>query len=170
MLVNSILVLAALGNIFVNSSIYQQPQGIEKKLELRRQPLQNEQAILPIANQANPGNKLVNAKLNVPFQLKINQIATIKSENLKIKFLNVSSDSRCPADVNCIWQGEVTIVVNIVKDGQNLGNFRLSSLLNPEITVNQYSVKLTNVSSGPVLSGKPIKISDYVVTLVVSKI
>lgn len=170
MLVNSILVLAALGNMFVNSSIYQQPQGISKQLELRRQTLQNEQPILRIANQANQGNKLVNAKLNVPFQLKINQIATIKSENLKIKFLNVTSDSRCPADVNCIWQGEVTIVVNIVKNGQNLGNFSLSSVFNPEITAKKYSIKLTNVVSGPVLSGQPIKNPDYVVKLVVSKI
>lgn len=170
MVVNSIVVLAALGNIFVNSSIYQQPQGIGKQLELRHQPLPNEQPILRIANQANQGNKLVNAKLNVPFQLKIHQIATIKSENLKIKFLNVTSDSRCPADVNCIWQGEVTIVVNLVKNGQNLGNFSLSSVFNPEITANKYSIKLTNVVSGPVLSGQPIKNSDYVVTLVVSKI
>jgi hypothetical protein len=164
-------VLATLGNVFVNNSIYQQPQGIAKKLELRRQPLQNEQPILRIANQANQQeNKLINAKLTVPFHLKVNQVATIKSENLKIKFLNVTSDSRCPADVNCIWQGEVTIIVNLVKNGQNLGNFSLSSLLNSATNVNIYSLKLTNVSSGPVVSGKPIKISDYVVTLVVSKI
>jgi hypothetical protein len=36
------------------------------------------------------------------FQLKINQTA-LEPENVTVKFLNVTGDSRCPSDVTCIW-------------------------------------------------------------------
>lgn len=84
--------------------------------------------------------------------------------------MNVTEDSRCPSDVQCVWAGQVTIVVQVYKNEQKVGNFSLSSLTKPEITVGGYSIKLTNVISAPKISGQPIEISDYVVTLVVSKI
>src|SRR3972149_9754011 len=46
------------------------------------------------------------ANLDSEFVLQIDQSAEIKSEELKITFLNVTSDSRCPSDVTCIWQGQ----------------------------------------------------------------
>lgn len=171
MLVNSILVLATFGNLFLNSFAYQDSQGIDKELKLPGKPLQTEQPILRIANQSTPrSNNLVPAQLNVPFQLRVNQTATISSENLQIKFVNVTGDSRCPADVACIWAGEVTIEVNVRKNGRNIGNFSLSSLLNSQINVDRYSLRFTNVSSGRLLVNRPIDISNYVVTLVVSRI
>lgn len=122
-------------------------------------------------NKSTPKRKkIINANLSVPFQLKVNQLAKIKSENIKIKFLNVTEDSRCPSDVQCVWAGQVTIVFQVYKNEQKVGNFSLSSLTKPEITVGGYSIKLTNVISAPKSSGQPIEISDYVVTLVVSKI
>jgi hypothetical protein len=55
------------------------------------------------------------AELDTPFQLRINQTAIIKSENVSIKFLDVMEDSRCPSDVQCIWAGQVNISLNISK-------------------------------------------------------
>ena len=66
---------------------------------------------------------LISAKLGEQFQLKVNQIAILKSDNIEIKFLNVTNDSRCPSDVTCVWEGEVKISVNVVKDKNPLGNF-----------------------------------------------
>ena len=59
---------------------------------------------------------LISAKLGEQFQLKVNQIAILKSDNIEIKFLNVTNDSRCPSDVTCVWEGEVKMSVNVVKD------------------------------------------------------
>jgi hypothetical protein len=36
-------------------------------------------------------------------------------DNMSIRFLNVPEDSRCPASVACIWQGQVTISLNITE-------------------------------------------------------
>lgn len=47
--------------------------------------------------------------------------------NLKIKFLNITEDSRCPSDVVCVWEGQATAVINIFKNDQNLGDFSLTS-------------------------------------------
>lgn len=171
MLVHSILVLATFGNLFLNSFAYQEPQGTDKELKIPGQPLQTEPLILTIANENTyRRNNLISAQLGVPFQLRVNQTATLSSENLQIKFLNVTGDSRCPIDVVCFWAGEVTIEVNIRRNGQNLGNFSLSSLGNSEIIVDRYSIRFTNVISGQVLLNRPIEISGYVVTLVVSRI
>ena len=115
---------------------------------------------------------LISAKLGEQFQLKVNQIAILKSDNIEIKFLNVTNDSRCPSDVTCVWEGEVKISVNVVKDKNPLGNFTLTSRLGEKDmttqTVGGYSIQVIDVNPYPV-STKQIPLSDYVVTLVVSE-
>src|SRR3989337_1626269 len=53
------------------------------------------------------------ANLDSEFLLQVNQSAEIKSEDMKIIFLNVTSDSRCPSDVTCIWQGQAAIELDV---------------------------------------------------------
>jgi hypothetical protein len=54
--------------------------------------------------------------LDQEFTLNIGQTALIQAENMTIKFVDVTSDSRCPQDVTCIWEGEVNCSVEIIKD------------------------------------------------------
>ena len=110
--------------------------------------------------------------LDVPFQLKINQVVFIKSENIKIIFINVTEDSRCPSDVDCIWEGQVTIVINIFKNNQFIGEFNLTSrgFDGPAIkNFNGYSISLIKVEPYPI-STQIIELTDYIVTFNVSKI
>ena len=44
------------------------------------------------------------------------------SEQLQVTWLDVG-DSRCPEGVSCVWEGEVTITIGVVKSGQDLGVF-----------------------------------------------
>ena len=53
------------------------------------------------------------AVLGQEFSLAIGQSSVIEGEELKIKFLEVVGDSRCPRGVTCIWEGEVTCTVEI---------------------------------------------------------
>ena len=77
-------------------------------------------------------------------------------------------DSRCPADVLCIWQGEAKISVNVIKDSQDLGNFALSTLEEKATQrFESFTIKLVEVQPYP-SSNKEIKLSDYIITLVVS--
>ena len=51
--------------------------------------------------------------LGEEFSLHIGQSASIVGEELKIKFLEVVEDSRCPRGVTCIWEGRVSCLIEI---------------------------------------------------------
>jgi hypothetical protein len=48
------------------------------------------------------------------FTLDVGKQKTAKKSRLKIKFLEVTEDSRCPTGVDCIWAGNAKIKVKIV--------------------------------------------------------
>lgn len=62
------------------------------------------------AQQPNAGTK---APLGEEFRIKIGKEATIKK--LRIKFITVNSESRCPTGVQCIWAGNAAIVVEVTR-------------------------------------------------------
>ena len=62
----------------------------------------------------------ISAILDTQFQLQLNQTAVISSENLKIHFTNITEDSRCPSDAQCVWAGRATIAVTIFKNEQRI--------------------------------------------------
>ncbi|HSD05455.1 MAG TPA: plastocyanin/azurin family copper-binding protein [Nitrosopumilaceae archaeon] len=117
------------------------------------------------------GEEVVSATLATQFQLKTQQTAIIESENIQIKFLNVTEDSRCPSDVTCVWEGLVTILVNIKQNGQDLGDFKLTQRGGQEKLASQnfigQKMDLVEVNPYP-KSTEPISFSDYTATLVVS--
>ena len=103
------------------------------------------------------------------FQLKVNQTASFESDTIKVKFLNVTSDSRCPTDVTCVWEGEAKIVVNIMKDGQDLGDFNLSSrAVQNNQAFDGHQIQVTQIEPSPT-SGKKIALSDYIATFSITK-
>ena len=106
------------------------------------------------------------------FQLKINQTASIESSNIKVKFLNVTGDSRCPSDVTCVWEGQIKIFVHIIKNNHDLGDFNLTSRGGQKNLALQsfdgYLIQILKVEPYPT-SGKRILPSDYVSTFVISK-
>lgn len=120
------------------------------------------------------GRPEVKVKLNQEFRLKVNQIAFIESENIKIKFLDGTEDSRCPSGVVCFWEGQVVVSVNIIKDAQEM-DFNLT--LRPRIgegdlavkDFDGYSIKLVNVEPYPE-SGVEIKPSEYIASFIIEKI
>lgn len=59
------------------------------------------------------------ARLGEEFSLSSDQSIVITGEDLGIKFIEVSEDSRCPKDVTCIWEGRVTAVIEISTDGSS---------------------------------------------------
>jgi len=107
-----------------------------------------------------------NIQLGVPFQIQFNQ--TVTMQELQIKIANLT-DSRCPSDVTCVWQGQAKILVDINKNNQNLGNFSL--ILNDKNlearSFDHYSIHLIEVNPYPI-STKKTQLSDYNITLKLS--
>ncbi len=120
------------------------------------------------------GNKHYSVKtdLNIPFKLTINQTAVIPTEDLNITFLNLSEDSRCTSDVQCIWEGQAIVQIGILKDDQNLGTFNLIKRAGNDklnvIKIDGYSISLEKVEPYPV-STKKIASTDYSIVLKVNK-
>lgn len=115
----------------------------------------------------------ISAALDSEFQLEVGQVGVVESENIKITFLEVTADSRCPSDVTCIWAGEVEVLVNIWKDDQDLGDSALvGQAANGDRaakTFDGYSVKLLKVDPYPI-STQTIGPSDYTITLIVTSV
>jgi hypothetical protein len=111
--------------------------------------------------------------LNSQFPLRVDQVAIVESDKLKIKFLKVEEDSRCPSGVTCVWSGQVKILVNVVKDERDVGNIYLIIRDREEDlavkTFDGYSIKLVEVTPYPKGTSK-IEISNYIVNLVISRL
>ncbi|MBI1870156.1 MAG: hypothetical protein HYS07_03080 [Chlamydiae bacterium] len=110
--------------------------------------------------------------LGEPFQLKVGGTVAISSENLKVTLKGIPSDSRCPEGVECVWAGQVKVLVHLEKDGQDLGGHTLPFPIfpkskSPEI-VGGYSLQILKVDPYP-KSGDKIELSEYQVDLVVKK-
>ncbi len=75
--------------------------------------------VIVVSGCAGAGN--IQADLDKEFTLSIGQVAVVKGADLQVRFLEVTGDSRCPADVTCIWQGEVTCNIEL-KKGSNSSN------------------------------------------------
>lgn len=105
-----------------------------------------------------------------PF-IELNHCAdtTINGQTVQICFDSLISDSRCPANAECVWQGESTVKLSLHSAGVQQ-SFKLSTFSNPptfrsDTTISGYKIKLLSVSPYPGLSQQ----SPYKVELSVSK-
>lgn len=106
-----------------------------------------------------------------PFKLAVNQTAYLAAADMIFRFVNVTEDSRCPSDVQCIWAGQVSILVEYSRasTAEKLGSFALalgSSGTNASAAIDGYFVILVRVDPYPV-STMQIQPSDYVATLII---
>jgi len=112
----------------------------------------------------------VEAYLGQEFDLYIGQTALIEDEQIKFKFVEVVTDSRCAKGATCIWQGEVTCAVEITY----FESRHRKMLTQPGLTqepsedvFKEYSITF-NVQPYPEL-GKDIKTNEYLLQLVIEK-
>jgi uncharacterized lipoprotein YajG len=111
----------------------------------------------------------VKASLDKEFTLAIGQTANISGENLTIKLLDVTADSRCASDVECVWAGEVKVLLDINSSGSSQ-QFELTQLGagNAEgQKIGNYTCKFT-VEPYPI-STHQIEKSEYRLKMTVSK-
>ena len=89
-------------------------------------------------------------------------------ENISIKFKRVLSDSRCPIDVNCVWEGNAEVEFIFSKN-----NVWRSIILNTGIEPSKvslfgYEIQLVSLEP-PVLSNDPPDQEDYIAYLVITR-
>jgi len=82
--------------------------------------------ILLIACQPVPP-PVVNTSLNQEFTLAPDQSSMIGGASLTLKLIGVSSDQRCPANIECAVSGPVSLSISIQKDSDSPQQFDLQS-------------------------------------------
>ena len=125
--------------------------------------------VLSVSGCADTSNG-VEVSLGQEFSLSIGQSALIKGENLEIKFEEVVEDSRCPWEVTCVWEGRVSLSVEINENDVS-GDIGLSQpgLTDQSVVATHEGYQFTYKVEPYPEAGKPISLDEYRLILVVSK-
>lgn len=95
--------------------------------------------------------------------------AVSKTGRITVKFLELIEDSRCPADVNCVWAGVARIKIRLTRKGKS-SDFELNTNQADKAAVFQgYSVGLKDLEPRQSTTSK-YSPSAYTATLVVKKV
>lgn len=112
------------------------------------------------------------ARQGRPFTLSAGRQVTLKGEKLRVRFAAVTEDSRCPADVKCMWAGNAAVRLDVTTNGRSEESLTLNTGRGASFATDAryqgYKVKLVDLSPYP-RSDQKIAAADYVVTLLVSK-
>jgi len=108
--------------------------------------------------------------LDKSFVLSMGQEVLTADGKLKIKFMSVPEDSRCPKGVNCIWAGSARVMLHVSKTTGKPVKLELNTNAanTAEGSYGLYQIKLVEVAPYPV-DGQTIEPRSYEATLVVSK-
>lgn len=103
-------------------------------------------------------------------KLHVNQQKLVYRGKLKIRFVSLVEDSRCPADVNCIWAGNAKIKIEVRKYGSATKTFELNTnLADKTARFENYEIMLVSLAPHP-RSNIRINQRSYTATLSVTKL
>lgn len=72
-----------------------------------------------------------------------------KKSKLKIKFISLVEDSRCPEGVNCVWEGNAKIKV-LISNGKTSQEFEMNTNLGPKgDSFSGWAIYLEELSPAP---------------------
>lgn len=117
----------------------------------------------------NPSSVCIGLGDSTSFQLKYGETKRIcDNDSTCIKFIKVVSDSRCPSDVVCVWQG--TAIIELGTCDAEGGSVNLEIHKPVEYTIDgiKYSAELTELNPYPD-TRHPAELKDYVARIVVKR-
>ncbi|MEO7838956.1 MAG: hypothetical protein ABIU06_06370 [Anaerolineales bacterium] len=123
------------------------------------------------------------AEQGVEFVLAPGVMATIKDTGLTIKLISVSSDGRCPSEVECTESGPVQLSLSAQKDNSMAAELMLQTFTDNEgrspamefegvtdrIVYEGYLIRFVGVLPYPEDLSTPIRQNDYRVSFVVTE-
>jgi hypothetical protein len=98
-------------------------------------------------------------------ELGVGDEVAIPGTVLRVPFLGVEEDSRCPVDVTCVWEGNAAVELGLTASSGPTHLHVLNTALEPKaVDFNGVRVTLVGVAPQP-RDGEPIPADDYVITL-----
>ena len=111
--------------------------------------------------------------LNEVFALGGGQQASIRGENLSLRFTDVLEDSRCPTAVDCVWTGQARIAVEVQPQGSAPTTTEFNTNTAPGQTMQkasfgEYTIELQSLDPYP-QTPEPIAFEEYRAALLVTR-
>lgn len=107
------------------------------------------------------------ARTGQPFDLGVGQTATT-TDDLRIRFDTVRSDSRCPMDALCVRAGEAVIAITLSLPGEAAVGRELETVpAKAQTTFSRFTITLSSLAPYP-RSDRQIQPNDYIATFIVS--
>ncbi len=98
------------------------------------------------------------------FALRVGQEARVDVQALRIAFLAVDNDSRCPSDVVCVWEGNAAVRIGTgYATGPTVARVLNTSLEPRSLTLGVYRLTLARLDPYPVSTSR-IPAGGYVAT------
>jgi hypothetical protein len=100
--------------------------------------------------------------LGATFILRYGERATISTERLSLTFQKVLEESRCPAGVTCIWEGNARIVLKAERPpaAASMLELNTSGRYPAEAAYEGYTVRLRGVRPAPE-HGRELDAAEY---------
>ena len=110
------------------------------------------------------------AQAQSQMQLRVGQQKSISNGKVRIKFISVTEDSRCPTNVDCVWAGNAKVKIQVWVRGGETKIFELNTNTREKAgQADAYRVEL--VSLAPVRrSTRKIRQNDYRATFSVTRL
>ena len=102
------------------------------------------------------------------FTLAVGQSASVEGAGVRVVLRAVRDDSRCPVDVQCVWEGDATVALDVTGASGPAAAYDLhtSGRFAREATHGPFRITLVRLDPAP-HAGSPPPAADYRATLVV---
>lgn len=112
----------------------------------------------------------VEARSDKPIKVAVGREKKFSSSKVRVKFVSLVEDSRCPEGVNCVWAGNATIKVSISLPDGSSETFEMNTNLGPKgATFGPYAVNLTDLTPVPKENVR-INRNSYTATFTISRL
>lgn len=99
--------------------------------------------------------------LGQEFQLRPGGEAVVSGENISIRFIKITEDSRCPIGATCVWEGRAVCLIEMTQDGDAIEHSLIEMGLSEQAEQTFSGYRFTfNVTPYPELE-KEIHEGDY---------
>ncbi|MBE3131833.1 MAG: hypothetical protein IMZ55_00020 [Acidobacteria bacterium] len=103
----------------------------------------------------------VDTRITVP----IHQTATVAGASASVRFESILEDSRCPADANCVWQGQAAVRLTVVASARQVSiELRSDPAAARTASVNGLRFEWVQLDPYPFAS-RPTQPGDYRLTI-----
>jgi hypothetical protein len=103
-------------------------------------------------------------QLNEEFTLSPGEVATVSGTGIRIRFVGVEGDSRCPADVICIQGGDAIVRIEVLSLGGGAQSYELHTAGTVPVVHGNMTIALVQLSPFP-FSSRTIQPEEYRATL-----